>query len=124
MVEPSCPAFLCHDDDSFRRALIKALDQTHFVVTFASTEEEAVTILRDHPLTFRVALVGVDSQSRRGFAPLHFLRDHRDEVRCGVILLGEPHPALRTLAPWADETLMKPVDPMYVAARARAYCNC
>lgn len=124
MVEPSCPAFLCHDDDPFRRALIRALDQTHFAVTFTSKEDEAVAILRDQPNGFRVALICVDLQSRRGFTPLDFLRDHRHRIRCGVIILGEPHPDLRTLAPWADETLLKPVDPMYVATRARAYGTC
>jgi hypothetical protein len=45
-------------------------------------------------------------------------------MRCGVIVIGEPDPALRTFAPWVDETLMKPVDPDYVARRAQTYCKC
>jgi len=124
VVEPSCPAFVLHDDDAFRRGLIKALDETHFAVTFASREDDAVKMLRERPGEFRVAMICVDMQSRKNIRALDLLRDHRELHRCGVIILGDPHPELRTLAPWADETLLKPVDPVYLARRARAYCNC
>jgi len=123
-VEPSCPAFLCHDDGEFRRALIKVLDQTHFAVTFAASDDEAVSVLRERTDEFRVVLLSVDLQTNRGLKPLEFLRDHRGGARCGVIILSDAHPDIRTVAPWADETLLKPVDPTYVATRARAYCNC
>ncbi|MCU1348370.1 MAG: hypothetical protein JWO56_1400 [Acidobacteria bacterium] len=53
---------------------------------------------------------------------LEFLRG-RDGDRCAVIIVGDPGPELRALARDADETLLKPVDPDYVADRARAYCN-
>ena len=124
VVEPSCPAFVLHDDDPFRRALIKVLDQTHFAVTFASNDDDAVKALQQRPGEFRVAMICVDMKSRKGIAALDLLRDHHELHRCGVIILGDPHPDLRTLAPWADETLLKPVDPTYLAGRARAYCNC
>ena len=121
-VEPSCPAFVCHGDGEFRRSLIRALDQTHFAVTFAGDEESALGVLRDRGDEFHVALISLDLKSNRGVKALEFLRAHRHE--CGIIILGDPHPDLRNYATYADETLLKPVDPMYVATRARTYCNC
>jgi hypothetical protein len=55
---------------------------------------------------------------------LEVLRTQKTHVKCGVIILGEANPQIRTYAPWADETLLKPVDATYVAARARSYCDC
>jgi len=121
-VEPSCPAFVCHDDGEFRRSLIRALDQTHFTVTFVADENAALDVLRERSDAFEVVIVSLDLKSNRGPKTLEFLRDHRPE--CGVIILGDPHPDLRSYATYADETLLKPVDPMYVATRARTYCNC
>lgn len=122
MVQPSCPALIIHDDDAFRRNLIATLDQHNFTVTFATDGDGAIRILEDR--TFRVVIIGVELKSKKGVATLDFLRDHRERVRCGVMILGEPDPNIRTYAPWADETLLKPVDPKYVATRARAYCAC
>ena len=121
-VEPSCPAFVCHDDGEFRRSLIRALDQTHFSVTFVDDEDSALDVLRARGEEFDVALVSLDLKSNRGVKALEFLRDHHHA--CGVIILGEPHSDVRNYATYADETLLKPVDPMYVATRARTYCNC
>jgi DNA-binding response OmpR family regulator len=123
-VTPSCPALVIHEDDAFRRTLIATLDQKHFSVTVSPDGEEAVNALRLRAGEFKVVLVGVDLKNRKGMQAVEYLRDHRDAVVCGVILLGEPTPELRTFAPWADETLMKPVDATYVAQRAIAYCNC
>lgn len=122
MVQKSCPALVIHDDDAFRKKLIATLDQHNFTVTFASDGEEAVGILRDR--SFRVVILGVELKSRKGLASLTFLEQHRGQARCGVMILGEPDPNIRTFAPWVDETLLKPVDPAYVANRARAYCDC
>ena len=121
-VEPSCPAFLCEDDGEFRRSLIKALDRTHFDVTFAADDDAALATLRERIAEFHVALLSIDLPSSRGVKLLEFMRDHRP--RCGVIILSDAHPELRALASLADETLLKPVDPEYVAARARTYCYC
>ena len=122
MVRPSCPALLIHDDDEFRRKLIASLDQQNFSVTFAADGAQALDHLRARQ--FSVVLVGVNLAARRGIEALTFLRDQRQAAKCGVILLGDPDPEIRNLAPWADETLLKPVDPQYVATRARAYCDC
>jgi DNA-binding response OmpR family regulator len=124
MIEPSCPALLIYDDDAFRRELIKSLDENHFAVTFSSDGEQAVQTLSEHHGSFRVVILGLNLTSRRGMKALAYLRDNREAVKCGVIIVGEPSPELRTFAPWADETLMKPVDPAYVATRAQVYCNC
>jgi DNA-binding response OmpR family regulator len=124
MVEPSCPAFVILDDDAFRKSLIKTLDEKHFTVTFASDGDSAIDILRNGQHTFKVVLLGLDLTSKKGVKSLEYLRDNREQVKCGVIIIGEPNPEIRTLAPWADETLLKPVDPAYVATRARAYCSC
>ena len=124
MVEPSCPAFLILDDEPFRKALIKTLDEKHFTVTFAADGDSAVDILRNGHHTFKVVLLGLDLRTNKGVKSLEFLRDHRENVKCGVIIIGEPNPEIRMLAPWADETLLKPVDPAYVASRARSYCSC
>jgi DNA-binding response OmpR family regulator len=121
-VTPSCPILVIHDDDAFRKSLIAALDEKHFTVTFAPDGAEAVALLQER--VYNVIIVGLDLTSRRGAAVLEFLGAQRQHARCGVMILGEPNPALRTFAPWVDETLMKPVDAGYVADRARAYCHC
>jgi two-component system response regulator HydG len=122
MVQPSCPVFVVHDDDAFRKSLIATLDQKHFTVTYAPDGEDAVGILRDR--TFRVVLLGIELKSKKGIRALEYIRDHREAVTCAVIILGDPDPEIRSFAPWADETLLKPVDAEYIATRARTYCGC
>jgi DNA-binding response OmpR family regulator len=124
MVEPSCPALVILDDDTFRRSLIKTLDQKHFSVTFLADGDDAVSMLKENHQTFKVIVLGLDLRTERGLKSLSFLRDNRPAVTCGVIIIGEPNPEIRTYAPWADETLLKPVDPDYIARRARTYCSC
>lgn len=122
MVRPSCPALLIHDDDPFRKKLIATLDEQNFSVTFTSDGAQALDYLRTR--RFQVVLVAVNLATRRGVEALDFLREQRKAVRCGLIILGDPDPDIRRVASWADETLLKPVDPQYVATRARAYCDC
>ena len=122
MVQPSCPVLLIHDDDAFRKTLIATLDQHNFSVTFATDGAEAIDHLKAR--TYSVVILGLNLGNRRGVTALDFLRDHREAAKCGVILLGDSDPNIRTYAPWADETLLKPVDASYVATRARAYCDC
>ena len=121
-VDPSCNVFLVHDDDAFRKRLISTLDEQHFSVTPAVDGDAALKALQQR--VYDVVLVGLDLKSRKGVAILNHLRDHREQMKCGIIIIGEPDPALRTFAPWVDETLMKPVDADYVAKRARVYCRC
>ena len=120
MVRPSCPALVIHDDDSFRKALIAALDEHHFAVTFTTDGQRAADLVRSD--RFHVVLVGLNLSTRAGLQLLEPLREQRTLRKLSVILLGEPDPQLRTLAPWADETLLKPVDAVYVAQRANVYC--
>lgn len=122
MVRPSCPALLIHDDDEFRKKLIVTLDQENFSVTFAPDGRSAIDHMKAR--RFSVLLLGVNVTTRRGIEALDYLRKQRHSIKCGVILLGDPHPDIRTFAILADETLLKPVDPQYVATRARAYCDC
>ena len=121
MVRPSCPALVIHDDDAFRRSLIATLDQQNFTVTFAS-DEEAVDILRNRKLN--VVLLGLNLSTRNGMRSLDVLRESKTKIGCGVLILGDPDPQIRAYAPWADETLLKPVDAAYVATRASSYCDC
>ena len=121
-IAPSCPALLIHDDDAFRQSLIARLDQKHFTVTYMSDGSEAVKALGERP--FKVILVSVDLKRRLGLDVLRYLREHRAVLdTSGIIILGEPDPELRAYVSVADETLLKPVDPSYVAARAQAYCG-
>ncbi|HET7437176.1 MAG TPA: response regulator [Thermoanaerobaculia bacterium] len=122
MVEPSCPALIIHDDDAFRKNLIATLDRRGFTVTFIAPGDDAAKTLDER--AFRVVIIGIDLKTRSGVPALDYIREHREKVRCGVIVLGDPDPAMRTYAPWADETFMKPVDPEYLATRARSYCSC
>jgi DNA-binding response OmpR family regulator len=122
MVRPSCPALVVHDDDAFRKKLIAALDQNNFTVTFSTDGEDAVELLRTR--RFQVVLVAVNLATRNGLRALDYLQNANGNLGCGVIILGDPDPDIRTHAPWADETLLKPVDPQYVATRALSYCNC
>lgn len=121
MVRPSCPVLLIHDDDAFRKKLIATLDQHNFSVTFAADGQAAIDHLKSRP--FSVVILGVNLAARRGLETLEYLRTNREEIKSGLIILGDPDPKIRTYAPWADETLLKPVDPSYVATRARAYCE-
>ena len=123
MVQPSCPVLVVLDDDPFRKSLIAALDLKNFSVTFAVDADETVELLRSKKPEFKVILIGIDLRKPAAMHTVHYLREHRNGA-CGVIIIGEPTPELRTFAPWADETLMKPVDPDYVATRARTYCSC
>lgn len=107
---------LIHADDAFRKSLIATLDARHFTVTFVPNGDDALNLLRDRD--FRVVIVGFNVANRS----LDALREVRRRTRCGVIILGDPDPQLRTVAPWADETLLKPVDAAYVAQRAISYC--
>ena len=122
MVRPSCPALVIHDDDAFRKALIAALDQHNFTETFSTDGDGAVDLLRNRK--FNVILLGVNLATRRGLQALEHLQSTKEGLGCGVLILGDPDPRIRTYATWADETLLKPVDAAYVAARARTYCDC
>jgi two-component system response regulator QseB len=120
-VTPSCPILVVHEDDLFRRKLIAALDERHFTVTFVGDGEEAVEALQEKK--YRVILLGVDLAARRGLQAFDYVRGHRQELNGTTLLVvGEASPELRTLASFADETLLKPVDAAYVADRARNYC--
>ena len=123
MVQPSCPVLMVLDDDPFRKSLIAAFDLKHFTVTVATDGDGAVELLRSRAAAFKVILLGIDLGRQKGMRTVDYLREHHDGS-CGVIIIGEPTPELRTFAPWADETLMKPVDAEYVATRARTYCSC
>ena len=111
-VTPSCQALLIHEDDAFRRALIAALDQKHFSVTYTENGAEAVQAMRDK--SFKVIVLSTDVAEA-----LEYLRENRSGA---VILIAAPDPGLRKYAGIADESLLKPVDPKYVAERARVYC--
>ena len=113
---------IVHDDDEFRKKLIATLDQEHFAVTYAADGAAALEIMKKR--RFTVIMLGLNIAAKKGTTTLDYLREHRESVGCGVLILGDSDPALRTFAPWADETLVKPVDPSYVATRARAYCRC
>jgi DNA-binding response OmpR family regulator len=121
MVRPSCPALVIHDNDAFRKALIASLDQHHFTVTFVPDGPGAIELVRDR--AFRVILLGLNLTTGIGTKSLDALREAKQEGSCGVIILAEPDPEIRTRAPWADETLLKPVDAAYVARRAHSYCD-
>lgn len=115
-VAPSCPILLVHDDDAYRRALIKALDERHFSVTYTADEGEALRAIGEKP--FQVIVVASERTK-----VVDYLRSNGDGVGAAVIVIGEARPELRTLAAFADETLLKPVDAGYVAERARTYCR-
>lgn len=121
MLRPSCPVLVIHDDDAFRKSLIATLDREHFTVTMAIDGAAAVDILRNRK--FRVVVLGVNLKTRNGAASLDYLRGAKADIGCAVLIVGDADPNIRTHAPWADETLMKPVDASYVAARARSYCS-
>jgi DNA-binding response OmpR family regulator len=122
MVQPSCPVLVVHHDDAFRKQLIAELDRNHFSVTAVEDGEQAVGQLSSR--AFSVILVGLNLASGVGKQSLEFLRSDRERIKCGILIVGDPDPAVRTFATWADETFLKPVDAGYLVTRARAYCMC
>jgi len=120
-VSPSCPILVIHDDDAFRKALIKSLDRSHFAVTYTA-DGDAIRHLEKPERPFQVIILSVDVTSGRGMQALRFLTEHRNGTNAKLIVLGEAGPELRKHAAIAEETLLKPVDPDYVAGRARVYC--
>ena len=120
MIQKSCPALLVLDDDDFRKKLIKSLDEQHFSVTFAPDGPEAIKLLESRP--FRVVILGLNLSTGKGKNALNHLRENKKEDRA-VIVVGEASAETRKEALWANETLLKPVDPAWIATRARAYCG-
>src|SRR3954452_2023547 len=104
MIEPSCPALLVLDDDAFRRTLIKTLDEKHFTVTFSPDGDEVVELLEAERRAFHVIVVRLNIEKKKGARALEYLSSHREKFRCGIIIIGEPSPEVRTFAPWVDET--------------------
>jgi DNA-binding response OmpR family regulator len=121
MVSPSCPALVILDDDAFRKSLIATLDQKHFTVTVAGHGDAALAALKARP--FQVILLGIDLNQRKGLDALEYIAANRASMKGGIIILGEPNPELRSHSKSVDETLIKPVDPAYVAKRASTYCR-
>jgi DNA-binding response OmpR family regulator len=119
MVTASCPALVVFDDDEFRRNLIKTLDEQHFSVSFTPDGAEAINLLDSR--TFQIVIVGVSLATKKGLKTLDYLKDKKGDR--SVIIVGEASPEMRTYAPWADETLLKPVDPAWIVTRARSYCG-
>lgn len=122
MIQPSCPALVIHVNDAFRKSLIAALDQQHFAVTMTDDSDVALEHLKSKP--FNVVIIGLNLTTGLGKRSLAFLEADPGRARCGVIVVGDSDPAVKTYAPWVDETLLKPVDATYVATRARTYCKC
>lgn len=122
MIQPSCPVLVIHVDDPFRKTLIAALDREHFVVTSTDDSDRALELLATR--RFNVVVVGLNLTTGLGKRSLGFLQADQERAKCGVLVLGDSDPAVKTYAPWVDETLLKPVDPAYVATRARTYCKC
>jgi DNA-binding response OmpR family regulator len=122
-MEPSCPILVIHEDDAWRKSLIAALDQRHFTVTYVTDGDAAVGVLEEHR-PFRVMIIGVNLESGSGTKSLDWLRANGEAINgAAVIVVGEPNPELRNAARSADETLLMPVDPAWVAERARTYCR-
>jgi len=119
-IAPSCPVLIVHDDDSFRRLLVKALDQRHFTVTMSEDGAGAVAAIKER--SYPVILLGLNHGNSKGFEALRYIRENRDTIDAKLIILADVHPDLRQYAGDAVEFLLKPVDAIYVANRARAYC--
>jgi DNA-binding response OmpR family regulator len=119
-IAPSCPILIIHDDDPFRRQLVKALDQRHFTVTMEEDGAGAIAAIGER--SYPVILLGLSQGSGRGTEALRHIRDNRAAIEAKLIIVADGHPELRQYARDADEFLIRPVDPTYVANRARAYC--
>ena len=121
MVRPSCPVLVVHDDDVFRKALIAALDQENFSVTFTADGDAALTHIRSG--RFPVVLLGLNVKTGGAVDALRAVDEERKRAKCVVIVVGDSHPEIRQWGALADEILLKPVDASYVASRARTYCD-
>jgi DNA-binding NtrC family response regulator len=119
-IAPSCPVLIIHDDDPFRRLLVKALDQNHFTVTMTEDGAGAVAAIRNR--SYPVILLGLTHGNGRGMETLRYIRDNRATIDAKLVILADVHPDLRQYARDAVEFLIKPVDALYVANRARTYC--
>ena len=91
-------------------------------MTSTDDSDRALELLAARP--FNVVVVGLNLTTGLGKRSLAFLEADPERAKCGVLVIGDSDPAVKTYAPWVDETLLKPVDPAYVATRARTYCKC
>ena len=120
-LSPSCLILLVHDDDSFRKQLIRTLDQNHFSVTCTADAVEALQWLEER--VFSVVVVAVDVRGPKNLNVLEALRQRRPQAKEAVIVIAPPSAEARELARFANETLMTPVDAAHVATRAQTYCQ-
>ncbi|MEO6260090.1 MAG: response regulator [Thermoanaerobaculia bacterium] len=119
---PSCHILVVHDDDAFRKQLVRTLDQHHFSVTFTADGIEALAYLEER--VFSVVVVYVDVRGPQNLNVLEALRERRSGTGGeAVIVLAPPSEEVRELARFADETMMIPVDAEHLTARARTYCG-
>lgn len=119
---PSCHILVVHEDDAFRKQLIRTLDQHHFSVTSTADGIEALAYLEER--VFSVVVVYVDVRGPQNLNVLEALRERRSKGGGeALIVLAPPSEEVRELARFADETMMTPVDVAHLTARARTYCG-
>ena len=113
------------DDEPLMRAIFRrSLQSAGFDVVVAEDGPDGLQKLRQDP-EIRIVLLDLNMPTMDG-------REFREEQRNDpqlkdvptVIVTGEPLARLVESELHATEYLLKPVDPQYVATRARAYCDC
>jgi DNA-binding response OmpR family regulator len=120
---PSCPVLLVEDDETFRRPLVAALDQSHFAVALAGDGQEAIDLLRDRD--FQVIILDLKMPNVSGLEVLKYIADNRERIDAKVLVLtgASAEERAKVDVTVAEEVMMKPVDFTHVVKRARRYCG-
>ena len=105
------------DDDGIRNLLKKYLSEKNFLITTASSAEDA----QEKILTIKFDLIVLDIMMP-GQSGLDFISQNRGKINTPVILLtakGQPDERIEGLEIWADDYLPKPFEPRELVLRIK-----
>ena len=109
------------DDDGIRSLVKKYLNENNFLVTTASSAEEAVKKI----LIIKFDLIVLDVMMP-GKSGLEFIEDNKEKINTPIILLtakGEANERIKGLEIGADDYLPKPFEPKELVLRIKNILN-
>lgn len=110
--------FLVEDDDAIARNLTRLLCSEDFVVTWASTQAEAFSILNEEK--FELALIDISLPDGNGFTVCTEIKETQKIPVIFLTASGDEASVVTGLNMGADDYITKPFRPRELVARIRA----